>query len=118
MDYDEVPEARLWRAVIEQTVKEALGMIVINDGGNSCITNSNKDRFKRESINWIERGNFEFRLVCGFAGVDPSYVRRKYKEYMKFKESNMESGLIIRRRVSHNDGRNHKKNNNNKKVFQ
>ena len=67
-------ETVLWRAVIEQALKDARPRVNFGRGGSSglCV----HDHLAARS--WLEGTNWNFSKVCEFADLDPSYVRRRY----------------------------------------
>jgi hypothetical protein len=63
----------LWRAVITQALMDA-------------GSNSNKLEMKKEkarAIEWLNSESDDFKEVCGMAGMDYTYVRRKSIEAIK-----------------------------------
>ena len=57
-----VPEIRLWRAVIARTIQEWI---------------SGPLSRKRQAEQYLFDNNRDFRLVCGFAGIDSSDLRAR-----------------------------------------
>jgi len=64
----EVPEIRLWRAVINRAAQDALE--IDSDVRKVKVRN-------RKAAVWFNGGP-DYREVCGFAGVNPDEVRRRY----------------------------------------
>lgn len=76
----------LWAAVLVQAFQDALWQ----DPVPTPITASRADGKRREAMaagvrarRWFERGGDDFRLVCEWAGLDPSYVREKFRKALK-----------------------------------
>lgn len=57
------PEQKLWMAVLETAVEDAL---------------TNKDPEEKEAArNWFRQGGSHFKLVCDLADFNPEYVRSR-----------------------------------------
>ena len=65
---DVTAERRLWCAVVNQAVTEALWPRPIKNGGSSGISHLDKHLARR----WL--GSRDFRLVCSLAGYDPDFI--------------------------------------------
>ena len=59
---EEVPEQRLWRAVLANTVQEWI---------------SGPLRKQREAEQFLFEDNDDYRLVCCSAGIDPAHFRNR-----------------------------------------
>ena len=62
---EEVPEQRLWRAVLASTVQEWI---------------SGPLRKKREAEHFLFEDNEDYRMVCCSAGVDPAHFRNRLEK--------------------------------------
>jgi hypothetical protein len=76
---DIIGERRLWGSVLANGILESLGNVT-NNGDSDKYSRMKKETIARQANIWIERNSGDFRLVCELAGVDPSYIRRKYFE--------------------------------------
>jgi hypothetical protein len=65
-DVEEVPEQKLWRAVIARTVQEWL---------------SGPLRMKREAEQFLFSNSPDFRTVCFSAGINPDHFRVRLQKY-------------------------------------
>jgi hypothetical protein len=63
-------EIKLWRAVINMAISDAL-----NKRLNAW------DR--RAALHWLWRDNVDFFVVCDLAGVEPEAIRRGFLQGMK-----------------------------------
>ncbi len=61
----EVPEQRLWRAVLANTVQEWI---------------SGPLRKKREAEQFLFEDNEDYRTVCSSAGIDPAHFRNRLEK--------------------------------------
>jgi hypothetical protein len=61
------PEQALWRAVIEQAIKDACGKL--------CEPND-----QRNARDWLLQPNRNFSQVCALADLEPDYVRKLARE--------------------------------------
>ena len=62
VDRNKEPEQKLWVAVLAKAFDDAF--------------NSADERAALEALSWIKHGR-DFNYVCGLAGRDPNYVRRR-----------------------------------------
>lgn len=69
-----VGEISLWRAVILQSVLDA-----INQSNNREVVKSRK-----KAIEWLSIKNREFIAVCELACLEPTFVMRKIKVGVRF----------------------------------
>lgn len=65
-DVEEVPEQRLWRAVIASTVQEWV---------------SGPLRMKREAESFLFSNSKDYRTVCFSAGINPDHLRGRLQKY-------------------------------------
>jgi hypothetical protein len=65
-DVEEVPEQRLWRAVIASTVQEWV---------------SGPLRAKREAETFLFSDSRDYRTVCFSAGINPDHLRIRLQKY-------------------------------------
>jgi len=66
VDVDEVPEQRLWRAVIASTVQEWV---------------SGPLRIKLEAEKFLFGNSRDYRTVCFSAGINPDHLRVRLQKY-------------------------------------
>ncbi|MBA4757405.1 hypothetical protein [Sphingosinicella sp.] len=66
---DLAPEQRLFRAVICEAVRDAIGLPTERP--------ENRDVVKSRARTWFERGGADFRTVCEAAGLNPDHVRKE-----------------------------------------
>ena len=65
-EVQEVPEQKLWRAVIASTVEEWV---------NGPL------RMKREAEQFLFSDNQDYRTVCFSAGINPDHLRGRLQKY-------------------------------------
>jgi hypothetical protein len=65
-EVQEVPEQKLWRAVIASTVQEWV---------NGPL------RMKREAEQFLFSDNQDYRTVCFSAGINPDHLRGRLQKY-------------------------------------
>ena len=66
-------ERELWLAVINTAMQDAAY-------GVSGETPENRKRLRQQARDWIAKDNWDFRLVCQYAGVEPQAVREAFRE--------------------------------------
>jgi hypothetical protein len=69
-----VSDVALWRAVIYQAFCDALD---IRDHCKYSL-----DLLESQAVSWFNLDNKDFKLVCYYADLEPTYVFRKYNEYI------------------------------------
>jgi hypothetical protein len=70
---DKSPELILFRAVINQALRDAM-----YDGVYKYHIID-----KREAIQWLTSDSIDFRTICSYAEIDSSQATRKFTEAMK-----------------------------------
>jgi len=75
----EAPELALWRAVVNQAMKDGL-----KKPSSHHSKNSSANLEQQRSISWFTNQGGNFCAVCEMANLDPTFVRaefiKKYKE--------------------------------------
>ena len=72
VEYNKEPEQKLWVAVLAKAFDDAF-----------YCTN---DRAALDALSWIRHGS-NFNYVCGLAGRDPDYVRKKMLDKVIMREA-------------------------------
>ena len=67
---DEIPEIRLWRAVVIQAICDLKNKPVRRE----------QEIEQMQADQWLMRWNRDFEEVCGMAGLDAGYIRKTLKE--------------------------------------
>lgn len=71
-----IPEQRLFLEIIGVAFDDAFGRK--SGSGGKWAKNANKEM----AYAWLMGNSKEFIEICTYAGLEPSYVKRKAKEYM------------------------------------
>lgn len=87
------PDRALWMAVVEQAMKGGLMDIDIKILDKRTKKNNMNAYHQRKAHQWIIGGSYDFKAVCSYAGLDPSYVQEQYKIKLREKE-NKKPGFI------------------------
>ncbi len=69
---EEMPEQKLWRAVIASTVQEWIHGPL---------------RQQREAEQFLFNDNQDYRTVCYSAGIDPAYLRNRLEKFRSSKDA-------------------------------
>lgn len=69
------PEQRLMMAIITTAVADILGTGPVSHP-------SERERYRREALNWFENDSRDFRYVCQVAGLEPEHVRKSVLEFV------------------------------------
>lgn len=71
------PEAmrQLWRRVLVQAVRDALGVRLLKDSAEEVM--------RAQARHWLEGRSEDFNHVCALAGYDPDMVRDWWKRLRK-----------------------------------
>jgi hypothetical protein len=64
------PEARLWRAVIIQTINDATGIV----HARTPAQRRNATRIRDKARRWLTGNNRDFRDICSMASVNPEHI--------------------------------------------
>lgn len=70
---DKIQCKKLWQSVVLTAVMDAL-----RPRPNNHSNISDWRRNQREGDQWIRDKRPEFRVVCGYAGLDPDFVSEQY----------------------------------------
>ena len=90
-----IGEQSMWIEVIKNSFVDAFKVVdeKYNLKNLDKKTYSDKYRIKKSAINFLTFDRPNFRRVCAFAGLNPKWVMRKYKE---LKKGNLEPSEVKR----------------------
>jgi hypothetical protein len=74
-----ISEEKLWVGVIEQAFQDAVRPEKIKTRVGDIIDNKELNSITTAKV-WLDSQSDDFRTVCSLAGLEPSWVARKWDE--------------------------------------
>lgn len=80
------PEQRLWQSVLVEALRCILNGAYVKEVYRPHRARA-RQRLREEAVEWVNSDEDGFLTVCEYAEVDPSYIRRIFREMLESDEN-------------------------------